>query len=279
MSGFIDTHNHSLPYIDDGAKTMAMALDMLKVAENSGTTEVILTPHHLNGAFNNSSTAIRQSYDELRKQAHSAGIKLKLHLGSEVHLVNEAADQLIQGEAMTYCDHKKAALIEPPKRSMPPGYQSTLFKLLSSGITPVIAHPERNQFLRNNPAEVEHLVDIGCKVQITAQSITGAFGESIANASHDLLRKSLVHLVASDAHRVEGRSPNLLTAYRMISDSFDMTTADLLFKDNPKKLILGDELQAMGHKTTWLDIVLDSAISTPNELSTTKKNWWSKFFN
>ncbi len=89
----------------------------------------------------------------------------------------------------------------------------------------------------------------------------------------------MVHLVASDAHRVEGRSPNLQTAYRMISDSFDMTTADLLFKDNPKKLILGDELQAMGQKTTWFDVELESSISTPNKPSTTKKSWWSKFFN
>lgn len=279
MSGFIDTHNHSLPFIDDGAKSMAMALDMLRVAQNSGTTEVILTPHHLNGAFSNSSTAIRHSYDELCKQAYSAGIKLELHLGSEVHLVSEAAEQLIKGEAMTYCNHKRAALIEPPKRSMPLGYQSTLFKLLSSGITPIIAHPERNQFLRNNPAEVEHLVDIGCKVQITAQSITGDFGESIAKASHDLLRKSLVHVVASDAHRVEGRSPNLKTAYRMISSSFDMEAANLLFKDNPKKLIIGDELQTMGQRTTWLDVELESSIFTPNKPSPTNESWWRKFFN
>ncbi|MFT6034312.1 MAG: protein-tyrosine phosphatase, partial [Arenicella sp.] len=45
----IDCHNHSLPFIDDGAVDLEMALAMLTVAEQSGTTDVVLTPHHLNG--------------------------------------------------------------------------------------------------------------------------------------------------------------------------------------------------------------------------------------
>ena len=273
MSGLIDTHNHSLPEIDDGAKTMAMALDMLRVAENQGTTEVVLTPHHLNGAFNNSSRSIMHSFYELCNQAQSAGIKLKLHLGSEVHLVNQAAAQLINGEAMTYSNHKKAALIEPPKRNMPLGYQSILFELINSGITPVIAHPERNQFLRSNPDEVEHLVNMGCKIQITAQSITGDFGESIAAASKDLLNKRLVHIVASDAHRVEGRSPDLSKAYQLINNSLSHESADLLLKINPKRLILGESLKSLTHEVSWSD----SEERPPK--SQTPRHWWSKFFS
>ena len=46
---FIDCHNHSLPYIDDGAKDIEMSLEMLRIAQNNQISDVILTPHHLNG--------------------------------------------------------------------------------------------------------------------------------------------------------------------------------------------------------------------------------------
>lgn len=273
MTGFIDSHNHSLPSIDDGAKSLAMALDMLRIAEQYGTCEVILTPHHLNGAFSNHTASIKQSYDELSNMAQSAGIKLKLHLGSEVHLVPEATAQLINGTALTYCDLKKAALIEPPKRGMPPGYQSIIAELLSSGITPIIAHPERNQFLRNNLAEVEHLVNIGCKIQLTAQSLTGEFGDSIAQASLQLIQRCLVHLVASDAHRVEGRSPDLTKAYSWISDNFCPATANLLLKENPKRITLGKELKTIELKDDPAYQVFKST-----EAGSAPRKWWSKLF-
>ncbi|MFT4636262.1 MAG: protein-tyrosine phosphatase, partial [Chitinophagales bacterium] len=110
----IDCHNHSLPFIDDGAVDLEMALAMLTVAEQSGTTDVVLTPHHLNGAFTNFATSTKKHINSLREQAEMAGINLRLHLGSEVHLVSETAEQLIKHKALTYGGHGKAALIELP---------------------------------------------------------------------------------------------------------------------------------------------------------------------
>ncbi len=98
---FIDCHNHSLPGIDDGAEDMPMALEMLRVAEQNKISDVVLTPHHLNGAFENHTDKVKQCFNELKQVATESDIGINLHIGSEVHLTHETVDQLISGEALT----------------------------------------------------------------------------------------------------------------------------------------------------------------------------------
>ena len=41
----IDFHNHILPGIDDGSKSIEMTLNMLRIAESQGIREIINTVH------------------------------------------------------------------------------------------------------------------------------------------------------------------------------------------------------------------------------------------
>ena len=81
----IDCHNHSLPGIDDGAKDRAMSIEMLKVSEACGVKDVILTPHHGNGSFDNYRDQVRQATVELQMALEAEDISLRLHPGSELH--------------------------------------------------------------------------------------------------------------------------------------------------------------------------------------------------
>ena len=47
----IDIHNHILPNIDDGSKTMEMSLNMLKYAYDQGVTDVVNTVHYQHPLF------------------------------------------------------------------------------------------------------------------------------------------------------------------------------------------------------------------------------------
>ncbi len=241
----IDCHNHSLPFIDDGAVDMDMAIEMLRLAEASGTSDIALTPHHLNGAFNNFAESTRRHTEDLRRKAAEAGIKIKLHLGSEVHLIAETAEQLLAHKALTYGGHGKAALIELPKSSVPTGVESILSQLVFNGITPVIAHPERNSVLRRDFTQLADWVGFGCLAQLTGQSCTGEFGDSIQNVSFEMIYQRLIHIVASDAHRPTGRSPDLRYAARVLHNNFGNQVSRLLLHDNPKRLLDGEELQAL----------------------------------
>ena len=41
----IDLHNHIIPGLDDGAKTLEMSMEMLRHAANQGITDVVNTVH------------------------------------------------------------------------------------------------------------------------------------------------------------------------------------------------------------------------------------------
>ena len=239
----IDTHNHSLPGIDDGAKDLNMALEMLRVAQNSGTTDVILTPHHLNGVFNNFADDVKKATEGLRVAASNEGIEIKLHIGSEIHLVPETVEHLVENKALTYCGLGKAALIELPKTSIPTGVESILSELIYHNITPVIAHPERNSTLRSDIGPLREWVDFGCKAQLTGASCSGKFGKEIQAVSYTMISERLVHIIASDAHRPQGRSPSLSLALQSISQEFGANTAELLFARNPRALLEGKALE------------------------------------
>lgn len=238
----IDTHNHSLFELDDGAKNLQMSLDMLKASEADGVKEVILTPHHLNGAFINLAGYIKNRFDSLKLHAELNNINVKLHFGSEVHLVPETVQHLVEGKALTYAGLGKAALVELPKHSIPMGTDSILSELIYHGITPIIAHPERNTSLRADPGQLKEWVAFGCKSQVTGQSCTGFFGHDLQKTAFDMISAGLVHTIASDAHRPRGRSPKLSDAAKSITEHYGRDICKVLFSENPSNLLNGNDL-------------------------------------
>lgn len=249
MNSYIDCHNHSLPFIDDGAKDIQMALDMLRISKNDGVKAVIFTPHHLNGAFSNHKQKIIESFENFKEIADRDIPNLELYLGSEVHLIDSSADEILNDLAMTYADNRKAALIELPKHNIPFDADKVLSQLVYNGITPVIAHPERNTTVRKDINLLREWVDMGCKSQLTAMSCEGKFGTQIQETSLDMISKGLVHLIASDAHRPTGRSPKLSSAAEVITEKFNSEVAETLFFTNPNKLITGESLSNLGEFT------------------------------
>lgn len=248
----IDIHNHSLPGIDDGAQDIEMSIKMLNIAANSGTSDIVLTPHHLNGAFSNFTDSTIQKTAELQEHVDSLNIPVTLHYGAEVHLVPETVEQLVEKKALTYCGLGKAALIELPKNSIPAGTESILSELIYNGITPIIAHPERNSSLRRDYSQLEEWVEFGCKSQITGQSCTGSFGQTLQELSFELISKNLAHFIASDAHRPEGRSPNLQKTLEIINRTFNKEISKTLLHDNPLRLINGQNIESLNIKTPIL---------------------------
>lgn len=71
------------------------------------------------------------------------------------------------------------------------------------GYIPVIAHPERNREIRENPFLLYHLVEKGAASQITSGSLAGTFGKQLKAFSLRLVEANLIHFVASDAHNVK----------------------------------------------------------------------------
>ena len=239
---FIDVHCHLIPALDDGAKDFSMALQMAQSAITANTRTVFCTPHHLNGAFSNSRAIILEQLRILQSQLLEAGIDLQLVPGSELHLVPELPAQILAGEALTYADLGQAALVELPKHTVPLGTEAILERLLLNGITPIIAHPERNAELARNPNKLAPWIEDGCKLQLTAQSCAGDFGKPIQQVCHLWCKQGWVHLIASDAHRPHGRMPDMRMGYQAVMQWLDQDSAQLLTVTNPGRLLIGEPL-------------------------------------
>jgi protein-tyrosine phosphatase len=115
---------------------------------------------------------------------------------------------------------------------------------------PIIAHPERNPVLRQKLTRVEEWVDLGCLLQITAMSLTGGFGSSAKSASHRLLDRGLVHIVASDTHDPINRSPRLSEAHQAVVSRCGEEVAEIIFDENPRAVVEGAPLLG-GRQISW----------------------------
>lgn len=237
----IDLHAHYLPGIDDGPKTLEDSLAMARLAVADGVTAVTVTPHHLNGRYVTTAATIRAEVEKLRVALEEQGIALEVHPGSEIHLTPELPGVLADGTAMTVADRGQAVLVEPPVNSLPLGAEAILSDCLVQGITPIIAHPERCRRLQRDFAPLRRWVEMGCLVQITAQSCDGHFGQGAQNAAQGMIRAGLVHLLASDGHRPYGRTPCLGTGRAAVTGWFGEDLAALLTEAVPGALLQGEK--------------------------------------
>ncbi len=236
---YADLHCHMLPGIDDGARDLAQSLAMARLAVQDGIKTTVVTPHHLNGVYVNRSADILTALGLLREALISEGIPLKLLPGCELHLVPELPEQLASGEAMTLANHGKAVLVELPVHTVPMGADHILEQILCQGMTPIIAHPERNSQLRQDPEPLAEWVSMGCLGQITAQSCTGQFGPQVQASARDMIGRGLIHIIASDAHRDRRRIPEISSGEAQVAHWTNTHTAELLARTFPQALVNG----------------------------------------
>lgn len=215
----IDIHCHLLPGIDDGPPTLDAALDLAKALVDDGITDVVVTPHVFPGRFENRSSNIGVEFAAFQDELAVAGVPLTLRWGGEVRLTPEVLDLLPTNELpfLGRADGLRTLLLEMPDGQIPVGALNFVRYLLTHGIRPLIAHPERNRGVMDNIERLQPLLDAGCQVQVTAGSLVGQFGARAQAVAEELLDRQWVHVIASDAHNLTGRRPRMHDAAAWIS--------------------------------------------------------------
>lgn len=238
----IDLHAHILPGVDDGATDLAMALDMLVVAAEDGITEIAATPHFIQGSFAPPGPEVRAGVAKLAQEAEARGIAITIHPGHEVRAAAGLVERIRSGEVLALDPQRRYLLLEMPGSSVPDWMGKLVFELEVAGITPVIAHPERNMGVIRNPMRLHELIENGCRTQITAGSFLGYFGKHAAETARVLLEHDMVHVVASDAHDNRSRTPSLSAARAVVAEIAGEDVAEALFASNPRAVWNGLEL-------------------------------------
>ena len=166
----VDLHAHILPGFDDGAQSAAEAVEMAYQAEQDGIGTIVATPHIIDPAPADRER-ILAAVDELQDRLAQGGIRIRLLPGAEIHITSSLVALAKQGRLMTLNDTGKYLLLELPLLEIPWFTETTIFGLLTAGITPIIAHPERNHELARRPDLLKRLVERGCLTQISSGSL------------------------------------------------------------------------------------------------------------
>jgi protein-tyrosine phosphatase len=218
---------------------METTLEMLRMAAESGTTDIVATPHK-NVDFSYNETAVAKLFQEVSEK--STGI-IKIHLGCDFHLSVENIHEVLENPHKFSINGKGYLLSEMPNLTSLGAMRSVFSRMIQRGIKPVITHPERIRAVESHMEDVEEWVRDGCLIQVTAQSLAGRFGSRAQRMVEELFSRDLVHFVASDAHDVHDRVPILKSAYSTVVRRWGSEKAEKLFIKNPAAALAGEPIR------------------------------------
>ena len=231
----IDLHCHLLPGIDDGAEDLETALAMARIAVDDGITHVLLTPHLHEGRWDNHRSQVERCCADFRSELETAAIDLRVGFGAEVRIGPEIMAWVANDDIpwLGRWHDDKVLLLEMPHEQIPPGAGKLTAWLLNNGIRPMICHPERNKFVIRDLEAIRPFVDQGCLFQLTAGSVAGQFGEPARERAIEFLARGWVTVLATDAHNVKWRPPNLAAGRKAASAVVGEAEAWQLVRDRP----------------------------------------------
>ena len=236
----IDLHSHLLPGIDDGVRTIAESLDLLRAAHEDGIARIAATPH-VREDYPTTPAEMELRLAEVCGAAREAAIPVEVLPGGELDL--EFAARLDDADLRRFGlgGTPSLLLLEFPYLGWPLQLADLVFDLQLRGFRIVLAHPERNVDVQHDPERLRPLVDSGVVVQLTAASLDGRLGGAPRTAAKRLIDSRLAHLLASDAHAPGVRSVGLSRAREAAGDD---AVARWLTEDVPAALLAGDALPA-----------------------------------
>jgi protein-tyrosine phosphatase len=235
LTRMVDIHCHVLPETDDGANSLEESVAMCRTAAADGIKTIVATPHMFDGVHTTPDKETISQKIAMLTQACDACVTIVP--GGEVRYSYEIFQEAGDPSARIRLNGSSYMLLEFPFHSLPPNIEMTMFQILNAGITPVIAHPERNKKLQEKPEMLAHLIERGAFAQLDAGSLTGSFGREAQRLAKRIIEAGLAHFIATDAHHQDRRRPVLSSAAAIAADWGGEEYARNMVETNPEALI------------------------------------------
>ncbi|NOZ07741.1 MAG: hypothetical protein GXO91_02550 [FCB group bacterium] len=245
----IDFHNHLIPHVDDGAKSMEVAAEMMAAAVEQGVTEIIATPHRQHPKFEMlrvSNDDILAAYNDLQDYIKTHEIPLRVHLGAEVYFQSNLLALIHHPFALL--GSSRYILVEFSTSFLPLSYKAIFEQLMDLGVTPIIAHPERYSPIYSDFSILKKIYNSGILIQLDAGSLLGTLGRRSEKIARKILTGGYAHFIGSDAHNTTKRNFCLQPAYE-VARKLIGSDAEILVTHNPSALIYGDEIISIQQKS------------------------------
>lgn len=236
----IDLHSHILPGLDDGARDPQQALKMAAMAVQSGVSAMAATPHCIHG----DAQAVCDACERLRLLLRQARIPLELYTGMEIFGTPETALLLRQGK-LTTLNGSRYPLIEFDFRTDGEEETEILESVIQAGYRPVVAHPERYEYIQRDPELINYWHKMGCLLQINRGSLLGRFGSVARDMALALVDRGFAAVVASDAHSASMRTPWMADIRQLLREEFPSGAARCLLRENPRRILNNEDMPAI----------------------------------
>ena len=253
----IDFHNHVIPDIDDGSKSIEMSIEMLKEAQEQGITDVVSTIHFQHPKMDGKNTDysfVNAKRIELQKIILKHGINIRLHLSAEVFYLPNLT-KILDNPLITVGDGK-FMLIEFSTLTYHKSFEKEIYNLQNQGIIPIIAHPERYKFIDNDLTILKAWIERDFILQIDSGSILGHFGERVKSLCFKIMENYGFHLMGSDAHNTKKRNFCLKEGYDFIDNKYGKKYVPSL-KNNAELILEGQipDIIIVEQKSSLLNII------------------------
>jgi protein-tyrosine phosphatase len=232
-----------LPGIDDGSPNLSVSMNMIRSAAKQGITDIVNTVHFQHPKMDMipiTMDDIALRIQNLQKEIDSAGLDVKLHIGAEVFFLPNLLE--LKQNPICTMGNGRYMLIEFQVRNLPEIQREILFELKMSGVTPIIAHPERYKSVQGNINVVHEWIQAGCLIQIDAGSLNGTLGRSAQKSAIQIIQNKMCHLMGSDAHNDGSRNFCLKEGLAHVVALTDKSFSDLLI-ENASKVLKGELIQ------------------------------------
>lgn len=212
---------------------------MISLAQSNGTTDIVLTPHYLIrdrqfGFLNKDEILFK--FSAFKALVAERYPEVRLYCGAEMFAVNNVEDVINDKQIITL-NNSRYILVEFGFNDSLERTLEVVSKLVSFGLVPIIAHPERYSFLKESPTDAESFLQRGALLQINTTSLFGLSGEEAQSAVMEFLKRKWVSFAASDAHNPYRRTPDLSEGYSFVLENFGEIVAKDIFYNNPLAVI------------------------------------------
>jgi len=242
--GLTDLHNHLVPGVDDGSRTLEDAREGLARLQASGLRQVVTTPH-LDGSLTRSAGLLAERFEEVDRAWNTLKAlvdlefpEMEIQRGHEVML--DVPDPDLSDPRLRLAG-TRYVLVEWQGLSVPPSTGAVLRRLQESGVRPIVAHPERYRGVDRDVYLPGEWREEGALLQVNYGSLVGRYGDLARKRAFTLLERGWVDLMASDYHGRPHLAPFLVEAREQLSEVGGGGQFGLLAGVNPSRVLRGDD--------------------------------------
>lgn len=234
---YTDVHSHMLFGTDDGAKTEDEMYAMLDAAYAGGTRTLCLTPHYQPTYYGHNAGRSQRAFDLLSAYAARKYPDMTLSLANELGYYTDCTRAVERGECRLIGGRYLLLDFLPNVSAFTIRY--AMDELLAEGHRVILAHIERYEALRGEEDQLADWERRGALFQVNATAFARKMSFFARRRIKKLMKRALIHMVASDAHDLFLRPPSLAETEEIITERFGADVAHLLLSHIPAQVVEG----------------------------------------